>query len=445
MIGIEDIIRKKRDGLALDSAEIASFVQGVSDGAVSDAQIAAFTMATWFNGMNTGETATLTLAMRDSGAVLDWPDLDGPVLDKHSTGGVGDLASLVLGPAVAACGGYVPMISGRGLGHTGGTLDKLESIPGFDTGLDIARFRELVGRSGIAIVGQSGDLAPADRRIYAVRDVTATVSSPPLMISSILSKKLSEGLDGLVLDIKYGAGAFSARAADAIVLAERMSGAATDAGVACAALVTDMNAPLADSAGNALEIREAVGILRGEGANPRLMEVILGLSAELLRTGGLAANEEEGSRMVSEALSSGRAAEKFADMIRGQGGPAGLLDRPNDFLPVAAVVRPVLAARDGFVHFIDTRAVGNAVVALGGGRMRAGDTIDPSVGLTGLAPLGRPVAAGEPLAVVHAADDSAWQMAERALLAAFDIREAAPAARPVVHGRIEGVKSDESR
>ena len=254
MFRAEDIIHKKRDAQTLDAGEISSFVDGIATGRVSDAQIAAFTIAIWFNGMDVPEQMAMTLAMRDSGRVLEWLDLDGPALDKHSTGGVGDLVSLVLAPAIAACGGYVPMISGRGLGHTGGTLDKLESIPGFNTGLEIEKFRSQVIEHGLAIIGQSDHLAPADRRIYAVRDVTATVSSPPLMISSILSKKLAEGLDGLVLDIKYGSGAFSVSAAEAELLAVEMSRVAVKAGVNCTAMVSDMNSPLAGSAGNALEL-----------------------------------------------------------------------------------------------------------------------------------------------------------------------------------------------
>ena len=282
MFRAEDIIQKKRDGQALDTEEISSFVDGIATGRVSDAQIAAFTMATWFNGMDVQEQMALTLAMRDSGRVLEWPGLDGPALDKHSTGGVGDLVSLVLAPVIAACGGYVPMISGRGLGHTGGTLDKLESIPGFNTGLEIHRFMSQVREHGLAIVGQSDHLAPADRRIYAIRDITATVSSPPLMISSILSKKLAEGLNGLVLDIKYGSGAFSASAGDATKLAGELSRVAIEAGVNCTEKVRDMNSPKAGSAGNALEVLEAVRILRGENVSGRLQAVTYGLCGELL-------------------------------------------------------------------------------------------------------------------------------------------------------------------
>lgn len=438
MVRAEEIICRKRDGHPLSSEHIAAFVAGVADGTVTDAQIAAFTMATWFNGMDEEETVRLTLAMRDSGTVLDWSGLDGPVLDKHSTGGVGDLVSLVLGPVVAACGGFVPMISGRGLGHTGGTLDKLESIPGFRTELEITRFQQLVRERGIAIVGQSAELAPADRRIYAVRDVTATVSSPPLMISSILSKKLAEGLDALVLDIKHGSGAFSPGTEEATLLARQITAVAADAGVACSALLTDMNEPLAGSAGNALEMRETVAFLAGEDRRPRLYTVITGLSAELLRLGGLADSTETALRCVEECLDKGHAAERFAAMVAAQGGPADLLENPDGYLASATVVRPVEAERDGFIASIDTRAVGDVVVGLGGGRRHVGDRVDPSVGLSRLKSAGEPVARGESLGYVHAASMEAWQVAADALHRAYRISDTAPTANPVIHSIVEG-------
>ena len=440
MVRAEEIIRRKRDGQALSGEHITAFVSGVAHGDVTDAQIAAFTMATWFKGMDEEETVRLTLAMRDSGRVLDWPDIDGSVLDKHSTGGVGDLVSLVLGPVVAACGGYVPMISGRGLGHTGGTLDKLESIPGFQTKLAIDRFRGLVRELGVAIVGQSSELAPADRRIYAVRDVTATVSSPPLMISSILSKKLAEGLDALVLDIKHGSGAFSPDLESASRLARQMTSVASNAGLSCNALLTDMNEPLAASAGNALEIAETVAFLRGEARQPRLYEVITGLSAELLWLGGLADSRASALRRVEECLDSGRAAERFAAMVAAQGGPADLLDRPEAHLAGAAVVRPVEAADNGCIASVDTLAVGDIVVALGGGRRRVDDRIDPSVGLSDLKSIGEPVVPGEPLAWVHAASEATWQAAASALRRAFQITKGTPAGNPVVHSIVEGAR-----
>ena len=430
-------------GLELDASEIEDLVAGVCTGRVSDAQIAAFTMATWFRGMNPREQMALTIAMRDSGAVLRWPGLDGPVLDKHSTGGVGDLVSLVLGPVVAACGGYVPMISGHGLGHTGGTLDKLESIPGFDTALSTRRLQEVVRECGVAIVGQTGELVPADRRFYAVRDVTATVASTPLIVSSILSKKLAEGLDALVLDIKYGCGAFMAGIEEARKLAVEISGAACAAGLPCNALVTNMDQPLASCAGNALEVREAVRVLRSEGNNARLLDVVLDLSAELLRLGGLAADAGAGRTAAEAALRSGRAAERFARMVQGQGGPAGLIDDPQAHLPRAPLSREVLAGATGFVTAIDTRATGMIVVGLGGGRHRAEDTVDPSVGLSGLADLGQKIEQGQPIGVVHAASEADWEQAANALRRAYRIGDEPPVTNPAVACLIEGESPDE--
>ena len=438
MFRAENIIRKKRDRESLSEAEITAFVGGIRDGDVSDAQIAAFTMATWFTGMSLREQSTLTLAMRDSGRVLSWSGLDGPVLDKHSTGGVGDLVSLVLGPVVAACGGYVPMISGRGLGHTGGTLDKLESIPGFETALDIARFTRTVRDHGLAIVGQTDELAPADRRIYAVRDVTATVDSPPLMISSILSKKLAEGLDGLVLDIKFGNGAFTPELDAARTLAKRMARVAVEAGVRCSALLTDMNAPLAPAAGNALEVLEAIRLLRGERWDGRLYTVTVALAGELLWLGRLAATPEAGTALAREALASGAAATVFARMVVAQGGPSGLLDAPGRYLPTAPVVRPVTAGEDGYLTAVDTRAVGWLVVDLGGGRRRAGDRVNPAVGVSGLPEPGTPVEAGAPLATVHAADEDAWRRASKQLTVALKLAAERPQPAAAVRDRITG-------
>ena len=442
MFRAEYIIQKKRDGQALDTDEISSFVDGIAIGRVSDAQIAAFTMATWFNGMNVPEQMALTLAMRDSGRVLEWPDLDGPTLDKHSTGGVGDLVSLVLAPVIAACGGYVPMISGRGLGHTGGTLDKLESIPGFNTGLEIGQFKSQVRKHGLAIVGQSDHLAPADRRIYAVRDVTATVSSPPLMISSILSKKLAEGLDGLVLDIKYGSGAFSTSANDAESLAVEMSRVAVKAGVNCSAMVSDMNSPLAGSAGNALEVLEAVRFLRGERVSERLQTVTYGLCGELLHAGGLADTVAEGDSLARKSVSSGAAAEKFGTMVSEQGGPADLLDRAGEILPVAPFVGPVTAVAEGYVQVMDTKGIGNTVVSLGGGRLHPDDDIDPAVGLTRLVAQGDQIEEGEPLAIVHANSEDDWQNAASEVQKAISIGDQPVPVSPIVHAHVDGTEHD---
>lgn len=439
----EEIILKKRNGLSLTRAEIRTFIEGVSRQTVSDAQIAAFAMATFFNGMDLDEERDLTLAMRDSGEVLAWGGLDGPVLDKHSTGGVGDLVSLLLGPVVASCGAYVPMISGRGLGHTGGTLDKLDSIPGFDTQPDGARFQRLVRENGIAIIGQTDDLAPADRRIYAVRDVTATVASTPLIVSSILSKKLAEGLDALVVDIKFGSGAFTPGPEEAVRLARDISRVAHTAGLPCNALVTDMDQPLAWTAGNALEIHEAVSFLKGDEQHARLAMVVEALSAELLLLGGLAASEEESRKKVRDSLESGRAAERFAAMVNAQGGPSSLLERPESFLPEAAIARPVFPVCAGYVSAIDTRAVGMAVIALGGGRQRVEDSIDPSVGISRIKGVGARVDPNTPLAFVHASSEDHWDRAAQLLRDAYTIGSEVIEAQHAVYARIEGKSTDE--
>jgi len=440
----EELILKKRDGLALSAEEIISFVGGISNHLVSDAQIAAFTMATWFRGMCLEERMALTLAMRDSGEVLAWTGLDGPVLDKHSTGGVGDLVSLILGPVVASCGAYIPMISGRGLGHSGGTLDKLESIPGFHTLPGIEKFQQLVSDHHIAIIGQTDDLAPADRRIYAVRDVTATVASPPLIIASILSKKLAEGLDGLVMDIKFGSGAFTPEPDEALKLAREISGLACAAGLPCNALVTDMDQPLAWSAGNALEVLEAVRFLRGDARHERLHSVVLSLSSELLQLGGLASNPDEAGEMVRSSLDSGRAAEQFATMVAAQGGPSSLLQDPEAFLPSAPVIRPVFANTSGYISSIDTKAVGSAVIYLGGGRQRVEDMIDPAVGIAQIANVGQSVDSGIPLAYIHAASESTWERAAALLKSSFQIGPEQNAGLPVIYARVEGEQSYES-
>lgn len=439
-----ELIRKKRDGEPLTDREIRELVSGVADGTVTDAQIAAFAMAVWFRGLGIGEQRALTLAMRDSGRVLEWDGLDGPVLDKHSTGGVGDLVSLVLGPLVAAAGGYVPMISGRGLGHTGGTLDKLESIPGLSTRLDPDQLQRQVRDIGVAIIGQTDDLAPVDRRLYAVRDVTATVASPPLIVSSILSKKLAEGLDALVMDIKVGTGAFMTNDEAGHVLGEALCRVAQQSGVRCNAILTDMNRPIAWSAGNALEVAEAIAFLRGDRRHPGLLEVVLELAAELLQLGGIEVERGWAKRRLQALLDSGAAAERFAMMVRAQGGPKDLLDRPAGHLSAAAVVRPVTATAVGHVESIDMRALGLAVVQLGGGRRRAEDTIDHSVGISDLAMQGAAVEPGTPLCLLHAASDEDHAHANRLIREAIRIGELdEPPPTTVIRSRIEGDLVDE--
>lgn len=435
---VEDFIQKKRDGQRLTPGEIRMFIEGVSSGVVTEAQIAAFTMATWFTGMERSEQMALTLAMRDSGHVLSWPGLDGPVLDKHSTGGIGDMVSLLLGPIVAACGAYVPMISGRGLGHTGGTLDKLESIPGFNTRPGTERFQQLVREHHIAIIGQDRDLASADRRIYAVRDVTATVASTPLIISSILSKKLAEGLDALVMDIKYGSGAFTPDLSKALELAREFCAVASHGGLPCNALVTDMDQPLAWSAGNALEVLEVIRFLRGEARHERLSSVVVALSGELLQLGGLVEGAEKAELMVMNCLDSGNAAEKFSQMIHAQGGPSDLMDKPEVYMQAAPVVRPIFPESSGFITAIQTKTVGTAVVALGGGRQRVEDMIDPSVGISEICGVGTEVGRGVPLAVIHAPSETSWERAAELLETSFIISEQPARAHSPIHSKVQG-------
>ena len=411
----EELIKAKRDGQELAEDAIRDFVDGITGGSVNDAQISAFAMAVYFQGMSMQEQSLLTLAMRDSGRTLNWTDLDGPVLDKHSTGGVGDLVSLVLAPMLAACGAYVPMISGRGLGHTGGTLDKLESIPGFNVNLTQNSFDTTVRRVGLAITGQGGDLAPADGRIYAVRDVTATVDSIPLIVASILSKKLAEGLDGLVADIKTGNGAFMCERNSARDLAADLIEVAALAGLPARALITDMNQPLAANAGNALEVSETIGFLRGDYRQPRLEEVVLSLGSEMLMLGNLADKPQAARQKLQSVLESGQAAERFARMVALQGGPVDLMDSAQKYLVPAPVVRDLPAELDGWIQFMDTRAIGLGIVGLGGGRRHAGDVIDRRVGLSGFCLVGDKVSKGDPLLTIHAADEQSWQVAAREL------------------------------
>jgi thymidine phosphorylase len=433
MFSVTATLDRKRRGLALEAEEINRFIVGVTNGEVTDAQLGAFAMAVCCQGMGTAEQTALTLAMRDSGRVLQWRGLDGPVLDKHSTGGVGDWVSLALAPMMAAAGAYVPMISGRGLGHTGGTLDKLDSIPGFLVQMGLDDFRALVQRNGVAMMGQGPELAPADGRMYAVRDVTATVASAPLIVSSILAKKLAEGLEGLVLDVKTGNGASLSNREQALDLARNLCATANRAGTPCRALLTDMDQPLGGAAGNALEVREAMDFVTGNKRKGRLLEVVLGLGAELLVLGELAGDRETALEKLTRLLDSGAVAERFALMVAGQGGPADLIEHPGRHLPEAKVVRPAPAASGGWVAHMDTRALGMTVVRLGGGRASVSDTIDPSVGLTDLPDVGDRIEAGQPLCVVHAGNTADWEAAAGRVAAAIKLEDEACAPGPVIH------------
>jgi thymidine phosphorylase len=432
---VPELIRRKRDGGELTEEELHHLVRGIADGSVSDAQVGALAMAIVLRGMTAAERIALTAAKTRSGEVLDWSDagLPGPALDKHSTGGVGDKVSLLLAPIVAACGGAVPMISGRGLGHTGGTLDKLESIPGYDTAPDPAAFRRAVASVGCAIVGQTARLAPADRRLYAIRDATGTVESIPLIVASILSKKLAAGLDALVMDVKVGSGAFLPDRADAEELARAIVEVADGNALPTSALLTDMDRVLGRSAGNAVEVREAIDHLTRAARDERLREVTLALSAELLRLGGVEPDAQAARAAAERALDGGAAAERFAAMVAELGGPADLLEAPERYLPRAPVILPAEPAEAGAVTAVDVRAVGLAVVALGGGRAHENDRIDHSVGLTDVAAPGERVGPGErPLALVHAADEDAAGRAAEALRAAYRLGDPPPEAPPAV-------------
>jgi thymidine phosphorylase len=440
MILPQEIIRSKRDGRALSAGEIGEFIGGVTSGAVTEGQAAAFAMAVYFRGMTLDERVALTRAMTRSGSILDWREanLPGPTLDKHSTGGVGDNVSLMLAPMLAACGAYVPMISGRGLGHTGGTLDKLDSIPGYVSQPDLALFKRVVKEAGCAIIGQTADLAPADRRLYAIRDVTATVESVALITASILSKKLAAGLQALVMDVKTGSGAFMPTIDAARELATSIATVATDAGLPTVALITDMNEPLASAAGNAVEVMNAVDYLTGAKRDARLNRVTMALGAELLALSGLASDARAGAAALERALDSGAAADRFERMVAALGGPKDFMSRAHTLLPRTPVVVDAMPEGHGFVVGIDVRAVGLAVVELGGGRARAADAIDPAVGLTELAPIGAEVGPDAPLARVHARNAGCAEAAGKRLRAAYRLAEAPPSLVDPVNERVAG-------
>jgi thymidine phosphorylase len=436
----QEVIARKRDGEPLTAGEIQNFIAGFADGHVSHAQAAAFAMAVYFRDMNLAECVALTEAMRDSGNVLDWYGVDGPVADKHSTGGVGDNVSLMLAPILAACGVFVPMISGRGLGHTGGTLDKFDSIPGYTTNPDSRQFRKTVKTVGCAIIGQTDDLAPADRALYAIRDVTATVESIPLITASILSKKLAAGLGALILDVKTGSGAFMPTLERSRALADSLVSVANGAGLKTSALITDMNEPLASAAGNGLEVRNAVDFLTGTHQDARLKEVTLALCAAVLEMTGIATGEGA-RRQVADALDSGRTTERFAMMVSALGGPADFVENMDAYLLPAPIVRDVSLEREGSVASIDTRGIGMAVVALGGGRTMPTDRIDHTVGFDRLVGLGERIGPATPIARIHARDEATAAEATRRIKAAYALGEAVTT-HPLIADRIgpEGTK-----
>lgn len=439
-----EIIAAKRDGETLPAGEIASLVEGLGRGDLADYQMAAWLMAVYFRGLDDAETVALTQAMLQSGRVLDLAGVPGVKVDKHSTGGVGDKVSIALAPLVAACGVPVPMVSGRGLGHTGGTLDKLEAIPGFRTQLPVADFARIVGEVGCCMIGQTAEIAPADRRMYALRDVTATVECVPLIVASILSKKLAEGIDALVLDVKVGRGAFMKDLAHATALAQALVRVGTQAGKSVVGLLTDMESPLGRAVGNAVETREALDVLAG-GGPADLVECTLSLGAEMLVLGGVAASDTDARAQLARAIASGAASATAEKMIRAQGGDPGVVaDRSR--LEVAGEELVVQAPREGFVTRADALAIGLAAVAMGAGRTRADQAVDHAVGILVEAKPGDRVARGQPLArVLVRSRDGASQAIAARVAGAFDVGEAAPPHRPLLLGRIHGLHGRSTR
>ncbi len=430
------VLAKLRRGDPLDAVDLEWFAWGLANGGVDDAQAGAFAMGICRNPLTEEQRVALTMAMRDSGDVLRW-DLPGPVVDKHSTGGVGDCISLTLGPAMAALGAYIPMLSGRGLGHTGGTLDKLEAIPGVSTEVDEPTFRRIVEEAGCAMVAASARIAPSDRRLYAIRDITSTVESIDLITASILSKKLAGGVEPLVLDVKTGSGAFMKTMDDSRALARSLVNTAKGSGNPTSALITDMSQPCVPSVGNALEVMEVMQALTEPDEEAIVAILTVELGAELLRLAGMAETRGQAREQVWDVIQSGAAAERFGRMVAAKGGPTDFVERWRDRLPAAPVVREVPARASGYVTQIDGEALGLAVVHLGGGRLHAGERIDPSVGLSDVAMIGDEVTAGAPLALVHAASEEAAEAAIAGLGSAFALSDEMPEPPPVIYEAID--------
>ncbi len=427
----QEIIKKKRDGQVLSTAEINFFVNGITDNSITEGQIGAFAMAVFFQDMNLQERRDLTRAMQHSGEVLEWShlNLNGPVLDKHSTGGVGDKVSLMLAPIMAACGAFVPMISGRGLGHTGGTLDKLEAIPGYNTQISPQKFEQVVKEVGCSIIGQTSNLAPADKRVYATRDITATVDSIPLITASILSKKLASGLDGLVMDIKCGNGAFADNIAMALNLAKSIQ---TVSPIKTQAIITDMNQIIGHSAGHCVEVMETIEYLTQTKVDTRLHELVEKLCAELLVTGNLAKNTEDGKTQVNSVLHNGKAAEIFARMTAAHGGPVDLLEQPQKYIKSAQLVEPIFADSPGYLTAVNCRNIGLSIIELGGGRCQANDQINHAVGFSQFCNLGQFIDTQKPIAFIHADNKNAMKLAAKQLKNCIQINEIKPSLSSII-------------
>jgi len=431
-----DVITKKRDGHELCDSEIQSFVAGYTRGEIPDYQASAWLMSVVLRGMSRAETSALTNAMLHSGEVLDFSEFPAAKVDKHSTGGVGDKTSLVLAPLAAAAGIVVPMISGRGLGYTGGTLDKLESIPGFNVNLSAAAFRSVLEKCGCCMIGQTAEIAPADRKLYALRDVTATVESPYLICASIMSKKLAEGIDALVLDVKTGSGAFMKKEEDAVFLAELMVETGQRMNKRVVALITDMNQPLGNNVGNALEVIECIDVLRGQGPND-LRELCLELAGWMLYLGGAANSVESGKTKSYQLIQSGLALEKFREMVKLQGGDVRTIDDPY-LLPHAKHKTDITSSCNGFISAIDCQAIGIASALVGGGRAKKEDSVDPSVGIVIHCKLGNPVSIGEPLCTIHYNSETQAARAAALLEKSLVVADVAPKKAPLVRRVIGG-------
>lgn len=422
----QEIIRKKRDNQLLSKEEIQNFIAGIHNGKVDDTQIAALTMAIFLNGLNRQETIDLTLAMRNSGKILQWKGFDKPIVDKHSSGGVGDKVSLMLAPILAACDVYVPMIAGRGLGHTGGTIDKLEAIPNYNTAANDELFRRTVKNVGCAIIGQTADLAPADKKIYAIRDVCATVESIPLITASILSKKLAAGLQYLVMDLKCGNGAFMNNFADAKALAESIVGVANGAGTNTTAVLTDMNQVLGQTVGNALEVREALDYLQNKNIDNRLDIITKTLCTQLLCQCKRFENFDTALRAVNDVLSSGKALEKFAQMTFSLGAPLDFVEKSDSYLPQSAHQKPIFAPQQGYIKSMNTREIGLSIIELGGGRTMPEQKLDLATGYSEFIQIGDKVDEKTPLAIVHYQSSEQYERAKQTLYQAIEIGSEKP-------------------
>lgn len=422
----QEIIRRKRDKHILGRSDIYDFINGITRGDIDDSQVAALTMAIFLNGFNHNETIDLTLAMRDSGDRLEWSGFEKPIVDKHSSGGVGDKVSLMLAPILASCDVYVPMIAGRGLGHTGGTIDKLESIPGYNTQADNQLFRQTVKDVGCAIIGQTSRLAPADKKIYAIRDICSTVESIPLITASILSKKLAAGLQYLVMDLKCGNGAFMGDFSSAKALAESIVNVANGAGTKTKAVITDMNQVLGTTAGNAVEVREAIEYLQCKNVDSRLDTITRTLAREMLVQCQRCNNDQEADKLIQNVITSGLALEKFAKMISALGAPVDFMEKYNKYLPTSAFQKPVFAKVDGYISSMDTRAIGLSIIEMKGGRTNAGQALDLATGYSEFAQIGDYIDNHKPLAVIHYQNEEQYQKAAQALLSAISIAEDKP-------------------